>query len=66
MRYTKLTDLQKRRLFNPTNKEDLIELKFLLENGKWRNGCPFYVEDPWEDVVLMCKHKFTVAQLANL
>lgn len=67
MRYTKLTDFHKeRRLFDPKKKQDLQELKHLLFNGKWKNGCPFYLEDPWDDVVSMCKHKFTVAQLEKI
>lgn len=66
MRYNTLTNRQNRRLFNPSNRKDLRELKYLLENGKWENGCPFYVEDPWEDVVSMCKHKFTTMQLSKL
>lgn len=59
MRYSKLSGQRQRRLFNPNNKEDLDELKYFLKNMKWRDGCPFFVEDPWEDIPAMCKDKYT-------
>ena len=48
-----------RREFNPTSKEDLRELKFFKQKGKWKNGCPFYLEDPFVDIPAMCESKFT-------
>jgi hypothetical protein len=66
MRYTKLTGVIDRRLFDPTKKEDLLELKYFMINGKWKKGCPFYQEYPWEDIPAMCKDKYTAHQLAKL
>lgn len=48
-----------RREFDPANKKDLLELKFFKKNGKWKNGCPFYLEDPFIEVPAMCESKFT-------
>ncbi len=48
-----------RREFDPANKQDLLELKFFKKNGKWKNGCPFYLEDPYIEVPAMCESKFT-------
>ena len=48
-----------RREFDPANKQDLLELKFFKRNGKWKNGCPFYLEDPFIEVPAMCESKFT-------
>jgi hypothetical protein len=48
-----------RREFDPANKQDLLELKFFKKNGKWKNGCPFYLEDPFIEVPAMCESKFT-------
>jgi hypothetical protein len=48
-----------RREFDPANKKDLLELKFFKKNGKWKNGCPFYLEDPYIEVPAMCESKFT-------
>ena len=66
MRYTKLTGLHERRIFDPSSKKDLLELKYFLEHDKWRDTCPFYVEYPWEDIPAMCKDKYTIYQLARL
>ena len=66
MSYSKLNNFHERRLFDPNKKSDLLELKFYLENSKWRNGCPFYVEYPWEDIPAMCKDKYALHMLSKL
>ena len=66
MRYSKLNSLVSRRLFDPANMQDLLELKYFLEHSKWKNGCPFYLEEYWEDVPVMCKEKYAVYMLSKL
>ena len=66
MRYSKLIHERPRRLFDPDNKQDLRELKYFLEHRSWKNGCPFYVEYPWEDIPAMCKDKYASHMLAKL
>lgn len=66
MRYSKLNAFVERRLFDPSKKEDQLELKFFLQHGKWKNRCPFYSEYPWEDIPAMCKDKFTAYQLSKI
>lgn len=58
MRQNKLS-INHRRGFNPNSIEDIKELKYFLDNGKWKTVCPFYIEDPWENIPEMCKDKFT-------
>lgn len=58
MRYSALTAFKQRRLFDPSSKKDTQELKYFLENDRWEDGCPFYIEYPWEDVPAMCKDKY--------
>jgi len=48
-----------RREFNPSDKRDLVELKHFKVTGKWKSGCPFYLEDPFIEVPAMCDHKYT-------
>ena len=55
-----------RREFNPSNDEDLKELKFFKKNGKWKNGCPFYLEDPFVEIPAMCENKFTNYMLEKM
>lgn len=55
-----------RREFDPSSKEDLQEFKFFKKNGKWKNGCPFYLEDPFVEIPAMCESKFTNHMLDNM
>jgi hypothetical protein len=48
-----------RREFDPANKKDLQEFKFFKKYGKWKDGCPFYLEDPFVEIPAMCENKFT-------
>jgi|694.fasta_scaffold45228_2 hypothetical protein len=66
MRYSVLNNFHQRRRFDPTNTEDLAELKFFLEHNHWRNACPFYAEYPWEDIPAMCYYKYTERMLSHL
>ena len=53
------SNVRTRRNFNPANKQDLAELGFFLKNRKWREGCPFNLEHPYEDIPFMCMAKYT-------
>jgi hypothetical protein len=55
-----------RREFNPANRKDLIELQFFKKNGKWKNGCPFFLEDPFVEIPAMCESKFTNFMLEKM
>lgn len=63
---TFLRTLHQRRDFDPANKKDLAELKYFKDTGKWKNGCPFYIEDPFIEVPAMCDSKFTNYMLAKM
>lgn len=66
MRYSKLLHNKPRREFNPSNKNDLKELKYFVANKQWRDGCPFYAEYPWEDIPAMCLEKYASYSLSKL
>jgi hypothetical protein len=55
-----------RREFDPSSKDDLQEFKFFKQNGKWKNGCPFYLEDPFVEIPAMCESKFTKHMLEQM
>jgi len=55
-----------RREFNPADKKDLLELKFFKKHGKWKNGCPFFLEDPYVEIPAMCENKFTNYMLEKM
>ena len=51
--------LKQRRFFDPKKKDDLKELSYFMKYHKWKEGCPFYVEWPYENIVAMCQAKYT-------
>lgn len=59
VKYSKLTFLNVRRMFDPSDKKDCDELKYFIANTKWKSLCPFLLEDPYHDIPTMCKEKFT-------
>ena len=65
MNYTRLTQFNQRRVFDPSKKEDLEELKHFLLTKSWKTVCPFYLEFPWESIPVMCLEKFAVQELSK-
>lgn len=59
-------NLVQRRDFDPSNLNDLKELKYFKDNGKWKSGCPFFLEDPYLEVPAMCESKFTNYMLSTM
>lgn len=66
MWHSSLNNINARRLFNPANKSDLIELKYFTQHTKWQSGCPFYLEHPWENIPVMCKDKYAMYMLSKM
>jgi hypothetical protein len=55
-----------RRNFDPSKKADLLELKYFKDTGNWKNGCPFYVEEPFIEIPAMCYFKYTEYMLSKM
>lgn len=55
---------QQRVEFDPKNKVHLSELKFYIDNKKWKNGCPFYLEHPYVEIPAMCYQRLAEYTLA--
>ena len=59
--------INQRRIFNPSNKEDLKLVRNFLNTNRWgSSGCPFYLEWPFEDIPYMLKTKITEDYLKGL
>lgn len=53
-----------RRVFDPANKVDRRVLSEFLRTLKWgAEGCPFELEDNWEDIPTQCVFKFARHEL---
>jgi hypothetical protein len=59
MRYFRLTDINARRLFDPSNEQDLRELQHYIKTNQWTKNCPFYLEEHWDNIPAMCMQKYT-------
>jgi hypothetical protein len=66
MRFSLLNSLRTRRRFDPSKAEDLKELKQFVETNQWINGCPFYLEDEWDNIPVMCMHKYAKHMLSKV
>ena len=53
-------NINQRRLFEPSNKDDMKLVRKYLHTLSWGNaGCPFYLEWPYLDIPSMLKDKIT-------
>ena len=53
-------NINQRRLFEPSSKEDLkIVRKYFHTNSWGKSGCPFYLEWPYLDIPCMLRDKIT-------
>jgi hypothetical protein len=55
-----------RRPFDPSNHEDRLDYASFLKYNGWRSGCPFLLEDPYEDIPTMINAKITENTLRPL
>jgi hypothetical protein len=60
------TFIMRRRYFDPSKKQDLRDFKYFKENGKWLNGCPFILEEPYLEIPAMCEAKFSSYMLSKV
>lgn len=65
--WTILSDYSlKRRKFDPSKVEDLKALRHYMKTNTWKDGCPFYLEWPFQDIITMCQTKYTRYMLNKL
>lgn len=65
MRYSLLNSVNTRRRFNPSSAQDLMELKHYIKTNQWIGACPFYLEQDWDNIPVMCLHKYAEHMLAD-
>lgn len=53
-------------IFDPSNHEHRLDYAMFLKYNGWRNGCPFLLEDPYEDIPTMINAKIAEASLRPL
>jgi hypothetical protein len=53
-------------IFDPNNHEHRLDYAAFLKYNGWRSGCPFLLEDPYEDIPTMINAKITENALKSL
>jgi hypothetical protein len=43
--------------FDPSNKKHIEDYAFFVKNSKWKDGCNYLLEVPFEDIPTMISHK---------
>jgi hypothetical protein len=46
--------------FDPSNKDHMAAFGCFVKNGGWKDGCPFYLEEPYTDIPTMICNKIAV------
>lgn len=60
-------NINQRRLFEPSSKDDMKIVRKFLHSHYWGpDGCPFYLEWPYLDIPYMLKDKITNYTLKGL
>jgi hypothetical protein len=59
--------IYQRHQFEPSSKDDMRLAKRFFNSMRWgENGCPFFLEWPYEDIPYMLKTKITEYHLKGL
>lgn len=53
-------------IFDPASHEHRLDYASFLKYNGWKNGCPFLLEDPYEDIPTMVNAKMAAHSLASL
>ena len=58
MNYRKsLVNPKPRVIFNPDNNEHMRDYAMFIKSSNWKNGCNYYLEDPYADIPTMINEK---------
>jgi len=63
--YFKSSLAQKQRIqFNPKNKKHMLDFAKFVKYNNWKDGCDFYLEDPFTDIPSMIRSKIADSTLS--
>jgi len=63
--YFKSTHALKQRVqFNPKNKKHMLDFAKFVKYNNWKDGCDFYLEDPFTDIPSMIRSKIADSTLS--
>ena len=64
--YRKPTLIHKPRVpFDPRNRKHMLDFARFVKYNNWKDGCSYYLEDPYSDIPTMIRHKIADAVVAS-
>lgn len=57
---------RQRVVFDPSNPDHILEFAGYAKYRKWKDGCPFYLEDPYTDIPTMLYTKVAQHSVRHL
>ena len=51
--------------FNPSNKQHMLDFARFVKYNTWKNGCSYFLEDPYTDIPTMIRAKIATAVVAS-
>jgi len=52
--------------FDPSNNKHMLDFARFVKYNNWKNGCQYYLEDPYSDIPAMIRAKIADYTLAKL
>jgi hypothetical protein len=52
--------------FDPSNKQHMLDFARFVKYNSWRNGCQYFLEDPYSDIPSMIRAKIADYTLSKL
>lgn len=52
--------------FDPSNKDHMLDFARFTKYNNWKNGCSYYLEDPYSDIPTMIRAKISDFVLSRL
>lgn len=53
-------------VFNPANKKHVLDFARFVKYNGWKNGCSYYLEDPFSDIPSMIRYKIADYSVSRL
>lgn len=47
--------------FDPRNRKHMLDFARFVKYNGWKDGCAYYLEDPYSDIPTMIRHKIADA-----
>lgn len=57
---------KERVVFDPKNRKHMLDFARFVKYNTWKNGCSYYLEDPYSDIPTMIRAKIADYVVLNL